>query len=283
MDRPPFVTAVIPTHDRAGRVGGAVSSALAQTWTDLEVVVVDDGSSDETQEILRAIRDPRLRVLRQDNRGVSAARNLGVAAARGELIALLDSDDRWLPDKLALQVPFLLERGLEICQTEETWFRHGRRVNPGRRYAKPAGRFFELALETCLVSPSCVLFTRRFWDGAGPFDESLPACEDYDLWLRALTRFDIGLLETPLTVREGGHPDQLSLKIVGLDLYRIRSIARLIASEPLDPGQRACAEAALRRKVRLYVQGCLKRDKPEEAARVAALAEEALGTQVANP
>ncbi len=274
----PLVSAVIPTRDRAGLVGRAVASALAQTYAPLEVIVVDDGSTDDTQAVLAGLADPRLRLYAHDRgRGVSAARNTGLAAARGEYLALLDSDDAWLPEKTARQLAFMRERELAVSQTQEIWMRGGRRVNPGRVHAKPDGFFFEQALERCLVSPSTVMFTRRFLDEVGGFDESLPACEDYDLWLRTLLRHPVGLLDAFLAVRHGGRPDQLSAVYVGQDLLRVRSMARLLGRDDLSAWHRTCIKKELRRKALRYAQGCLKRDRPEEAARVLALAEEAAG------
>jgi len=267
-----LVSVVIPVYNRPALAVRAVASVLGQTRAELECIAVDDGSTDETHAALSGIADDRLTVLRQPAQGVSAARNAGIAAAKGKLLALLDSDDYYLPEKLALQVPFLLENGLDICQTEEIWIRGGRRVNPGLRHAKPSGRIFERALELCCVSPSCVLFTRRFWRACGPFDAALPACEDYDLWLRAALAFEIGLVPKALTVKEGGRADQLSNKIIGLDLYRIQALVKLLRTAKLNEPERFMAEDALARKVRIYQRGCLLNDKPEEAARIGALA-----------
>ncbi|MBF0513771.1 MAG: glycosyltransferase [Desulfovibrionaceae bacterium] len=267
-----LVSVVVPVHNRHALAVRAVASVLNQTWRELECIAVDDGSTDGVFDALSAMRDARLTVLRQQNQGVSSARNAGIAQARGELIALLDSDDYFLPEKLAVQVPFLLENGLEICQTEEIWHRFGRRVNPGLRHAKPSGRIFERALELCCVSPSCALFTRRFWRTCGPFDAALPACEDYDLWLRAALAYEIGLAPKALTVKEGGRADQLSRKIIGLDLYRIQALVKLLRQSALSESERRLAQDALARKVRIYRRGCLLHDKPEEATRIAALA-----------
>src|SRR5690242_14976762 len=105
MGQQPSVSVIIPTYNRARFVGEAVASALAQTLPPLEVIVVDDGSTDDTADVVARLNDPRVVYLRQENAGPATARNTGVEAARGDLIALLDSDDRWLPRKLELQVP----------------------------------------------------------------------------------------------------------------------------------------------------------------------------------
>jgi glycosyltransferase involved in cell wall biosynthesis len=270
------VSVIIPTHDRADVLGRAVASVLGQTWTDLELFVVDDGSSDATASVLAEFDDPRLTGMHQENKGVSAARNLGIAASGGRYVALLDSDDYWMPDKLEKQVRFMAESGFAICQTDEIWIRNGQRVNPRFKHAKPAGWFLERSLELCLISPSCVMFTRELWRELGPFDERLPACEDYSLWLRVGARHPVGLVPEALTVKTGGHADQLSRRIIGLDLYRIYAMVDLLRGMALGGEQRVMVEAALRERVRLYAQGCIKHGKDEEAVRVRELTAEVL-------
>ncbi len=275
-----LVSAIIPTFNRAELVMRAVASVLAQTHAVLDVVVVDDGSTDDTLARLADLHDPRLRVISHGRtRGVAAARNTGFAVARGSYLALLDSDDQWLPQKVARQLAFMRQKGLAISQTQEIWMRGGRRVNPGAAHQKPDGFFFQAALARCLVSPSSVMLTREFLDTVGGFDEALLACEDYDLWLRALVRYPVGLLDEWLTVRHGGRPDQLSASFIGLDLFRIRSMAKLLAQPDLSAWHRDCIKKELRHKATLYAKGCLKRDRPEEAMRVLALAAEAMGEE----
>lgn len=271
------VTAVIPTFDRAAMLAEAVSSALGQEGPGLELVVVDDGSTDDTPAVLERFGDTRLRVARTENRGVAAARNLGVSMARGRYVAFLDSDDMWLPGKLARQLDYLRETGLQACQTQEIWMRGGRRVNPRRIHLKKDGDFFSAALALCLVSPSSVMIEREYFERLGGFDVGLPACEDYDLWLRMLLRGPIGLYDEALTVRRGGRPDQLSARFVGLDLFRIRSLAKILAQEEMSPWHRDCMENELVRKTRIYAQGCAKRGRLDEAARAWDLAKKGLG------
>jgi len=270
------VSVIIPTHNRADVLGRAIASVLGQTWTDLELFVVDDGSTDATASVLAEFDDPRLTGMHQENKGVSSARNLGIAASGGRYIALLDSDDHWMPDKLEKQVRFMAESGFAICQTDEIWIRNGQRVNPRFKHSKPAGWFLERSLELCLISPSCVMFTRALWNELGPFDERLPACEDYSLWLRVGVRYPVGLVPEALVVKTGGHADQLSRRIIGLDLYRVYAMIDLLRSMELDGEQQAMVAAALRERVRLYAQGCIKYGKDEEAVRVRELAAEVL-------
>ncbi len=266
-----LISVVVPTYNRARFVGRAVESVLGQTHFDLELIVVDDGSSDNTGALLESFSDPRLKVLRQENRGVSAARNRGLALAQGAFLALLDSDDYFLPRKLSQQYAFMRETGYAVCQTDEIWIRRGREVNPMRKHEKPPVLRLEKALEMCLASPSCVMFTRGFLEDVGGFDESLPACEDYDFWLRTCLGHELALLPEKLTVRLGGHADQLSRTIVGLDLYRIYALVKLLEDRRLPAHDRAGVLAEMEKKARVYVSGCLKRGKEVEAGRVQAL------------
>ncbi|MFZ0134269.1 MAG: glycosyltransferase [Desulfobacterales bacterium] len=265
-----LTSVIIPTYNRAWSVRDAIDSVLGQRSADFELIVVDDGSTDGTTRILEAYGD-RLRVIRQERSGVSAARNRGIADSSGVLIALLDSDDLWLPDKLAVQVDFFHKNPAAlICQTEEIWIRNGLRVNPGKKHRKASGMIFERSLELCLVSPSAVMVRRDLFDIVGLFDERLPACEDYDLWLRVGSRFPVHLIDRPLIVKRGGHADQLSRQ-PSLDRYRIQSLQKLIEAGRLRPSQRDAAVITLRKKCAVYANGCLKRGRLAEAARFASL------------
>ncbi len=260
----PLVSVIIPTFNRAWAIGRAVDSVLAQDYRPLELIVVDDGSTDQTSDIL-AFYGNRLIVIRQKNSGVSAARNAGIALAGGDLIALLDSDDYWKPQKLSVQVNFFSSHpDALICQTGEIWIRNGVRVNPGKRHQKRTGMIFTPSLDLCLVSPSAVMMRKILFDTMGGFDESLPVCEDYDLWLRVTRRYPVHLIDAPLTVKTGGHPDQLSAS-PGLDQYRIQSILKLLESGALTDDQKQAATDALHRKCRIYAKGCRKRGRADEA------------------
>ena len=268
----PLVSVIIPTYNRGWILEETIDSVLAQNYAPMELIVVDDGSIDDTAAILAGYGS-RLEIIRQENRGVSAARNVGVAAARGELIAFLDSDDLWLPGKVAIQVDhFQIHPESLICQTEEVWIRRGRRVNPKHHHRKAEGMIFERSLELCLVSPSAVMLRRELFDLVGGFDESLPACEDYDLWLRVSCRYPVGLSDTPLIQKRGGHGDQLSAQ-AGLDKYRIRSLDKILKAEILTPEQRDSAIGVLQAKCKIYAGGCRKRGRAREAERYLTLAE----------
>ncbi len=260
----PTVSVIIPTFNRAWCVANAIESVLNQDYPgNVELIVVDDGSTDQTQPLLASFGDG-ISVFQQPNKGVSSARNLGIQKSSGAFIALLDSDDLWLPEKLSCQIDFFLAHPeAMICQTEEIWIRNGKRVNPKRKHKKPSGMIFEPSLHLCLVSPSAVMMRRSFFDIKGVFDETLPACEDYDLWLRTAVDMPIYLIDTPCIIKQGGHEDQLSSHH-SLDRYRIQSISGLLKEDKegkiqLKRSQKAAALSMLHEKCRIYAQGCAKR------------------------
>jgi len=260
----PLVSVIIPTCNRGWVLQEAIDSVLAQDFEDFELIVVDDGSTDNTGEMLDSYEQDLI-VIRQSNRGVSAARNRGIAEAAGLLIAFLDSDDLWLPRKLSRQVDFFNSNpDAVINQTEEIWIRNGVRVNPRTRHHKFSGMIFERSLALCLVSPSAVMMRRSLLDAVGLFDEDLPACEDYDLWLRISWRYPVDLIETPLIIKRGGHADQLS-KAFGLDRFRIQSLKKNIESRQLDEGSFRAAVRTIKEKCAIYAGGCRKRGKKDEA------------------
>jgi len=268
----PQVSVIIPTYNRSWIIKEAIDSVLAQDYKEFELIVVDDGSTDHTSDVLDSSRNV-IKVLSQKNKGVSAARNRGIAEASGQFIAFLDSDDLWLPQKLSAQVEFFNQTpNALICQTEEVWIRNGLRVNPKKRHKKLSGMIFKPSLELCLVSPSAVMIQRSLFDRVGEFDETLPACEDYDLWLRISCRFPVHLIDRPLIIKRGGHDDQLSSR-AGLDKFRIKSIEKIIKSGLLSDDQHLAAVKTLKKKCDIYATGCRKRGREEEALYYTSLSE----------
>lgn len=268
------VSVIIPTFNRAEKTARAVSSVLYQTFTNYEIIVVDDGSSDETRGRVSQFGKRVTYVAHSSTRGVSAARNSGIKRSSAPLLAFLDSDDYWLPKKLETQVGFFDTTPQAVaCQTNEIWIRKGRRVNPKDRHQKPSGDIFEPSLRLCLVSPSSVMLKRTLLEEVGLFDEALPVCEDYDLWLRIGCRYPVHLIQQNLVVKEGGHPDQLSSLHKGMDRFRIKSLLKLIQSGLLDERQRKAALEELSFKCRVYGNGCLKRGKLDEGRRYLRLTE----------
>jgi len=261
----PKVSVIIPTYNRSQKVVRAIESVLNQSLKDFEIIVVDDGSTDNTNQALSKYMSSMKYIKQPVNKGVSAARNTGIMSSIAPWIAFLDSDDYWLKEKLYVQMEFVDQNpGTVACQTEEIWIRNGRRVNPKRKHKKPSGNIFKQSLKLCLVSPSSVILKRSIFKEVGLFDETLPAAEDYDLWLRISCRYPIYLIDKDLVVKEGGHADQLSRRFTGMDSFRIRAIVRLIGSGILSSGQMRQAMEELSIKCRIYGEGCIKRGREKE-------------------
>lgn len=257
---------VIPTFNRARTLQRCLDSVYRQTRMPDEVIVVDDGSTDGSTSGLESSY-PGIKVLRQENQGVSAARNAGIKVARSRWIALLDSDDVWLPQKCAKQMEALWQNpGFQICHTEEYWIYRGTRKTVPKDYRKSGGKIFLDCLPRCAISPSTAIVDRDLLLSLDGFDESLPACEDYDLWLRIAVRHSVLLVDEPLIEKHGGHPDQLSNQ-VGLDGYRIIALQKFLESEAqLNAEYRERAIRVLVEKCAIHANGLEKRGLGEQAA-----------------
>jgi len=259
------ISVIIPTYNRRGFLESAIDSVLAQSFCGYELIVVDDGSTDDTPALIRGYGSALI-YIKQDNRGPSAARNRGIKASRGALIAFLDSDDRWHPEKLLLQGEAMEgEPGYLISHTGEVWYRNGELLQQKKKHKILSGDIFKRSLSMCMVSMSTVIARRELFDYVGFFDEALPCCEDYDFWLRASLRYPFLLIDEPLTFKEGGRDDQVSVIYrIGMDKFRIRSIVNLLNNEALNKAQRREAVAELRKKCFIYGKGCIKWGREEE-------------------
>ena len=266
------VSAVIPTFNRGRCLLRAINSVLAQTTPVDEIIVVDDGSDDKTYDLLvkSELLDmrgqlPNIRYLYQENKGVSAARNLGIKEAENEYIALLDSDDAWAETKIERQALKLEKKNFScrITHTEEIWLKDGQRINPKKKHKKSGGFIFEKCLPLCCISPSSVLLHRTLFNDYGFFDEKLPACEDYDMWLRLCAFEEVLFVEEALTIKYGGHADQLSRAFWGMDRFRVLALEKLINSGKLSKTQRSQALEMLVKKIEILLLGAKKREKKE--------------------
>lgn len=222
------LSVIIPTYNRAHVLPRAVNSVLGQEFSDsMELIIVDDGSDDETAQLI-AERYPDIRYVYQENNGVSAARNHGIKLAQGEWIALLDSDDEWLPNKLNQQFTECEKTALKVCHTEEIWIRNGVRVNQMNKHQKRGGWIYPHCLPLCAMSPSSIIIHNSVFDEVGVFDERLPACEDYDLWLRISSQYEVAYVEQACIKKFGGHEDQLSRLHWGMDRFRVIALQKMM-------------------------------------------------------
>jgi glycosyltransferase involved in cell wall biosynthesis len=263
----PVFSVITIFHNEQRFLADSVASVVAQTGPSWELILVDDGSTDGSlQAVSERFRDSRIRTLRTARAGVSAARNAGIREACHPWIAFLDSDDLWTPHKLAGELEALESLpGCRIVYTDEIWIRRGRRVNPRKIHRKYGGWIYHRCLPLCIISPSSILLHRRVLEQNGLFDESLPVCEDYDLWLRLAARQPIGYLDRPLIIKRGGHPDQLSRSRWGMDRFRVRALLKMLHSDLLTPLQQRLTRQEIVSKAAILANGFEKRGKIDQA------------------
>ena len=254
------ISVVIPTLNRCFTLPRAIESVLRQTLMPCEVIVVDNGSSDGTLELIKS-KYPTVRILHEKKIGVSAARNRGIKAAQGSWVALLDSDDEWLPNKLQRQIEGYINCGesVRVIHTNEHWRKNNLLVNQMKKHQKTGGNIFNQCLLLCCISPSSVMLRHDLFDDFGYFDENLPACEDYDLWLRICSKENVLFVDENLIIKYGGHDDQLSCRYWAMDRFRVFSLEKLIAGGDLSMDNRTCAYEVLMAKLNVLISGGLKR------------------------
>ena len=255
------ISVVIPTLNRINTLQRALDSVINQTYKAAEIIVVDNGSSDGTLKFLRE-QYPKITILTENKIGVSSARNRGIKKSINQWIALLDSDDAWHPRKLEIQTS-MLDSALKeynLIHTDEVWFRNNKHINQMKKHKKQGGYIFERCLSLCCISPSSVLFKKNILDKVGLFDESLPVCEDYDMWLKICSSEEVLFAQDKLTYKYGGHKDQLSKSYWGMDRFRIKSIENIIKNFDLTYKQKKQAKKELIKKLKIIINGAFKRN-----------------------
>ena len=252
------ISVVIPTYNRYTFLKRAIASVMAQTYQPSEIIVVDDGSTDTTADIQKDF--PQIQYIYQKNSGVSSARNLGIEHASSEWIAFLDSDDVWLEEKLAKQILFHKKNSdILISYTDEIWNRDNQEIKIPKKFTKVGKDIFLENLSFCNIAPSSVLIHKKVLESIGLFDESLEVCEDYDLWLRILQKYEIGLVKEKLIVKYAGHDDQLSFKHWGMDRFRVQTLKKLLLSAKRN--KKRLIEDELLQKLIVLKKGAVKYDK----------------------
>ncbi len=229
-----LVSTVIPTYNRRELLPRAVDSALAQTYASQEIIIIDDGSTDGTPEMLQQKYGDRVRCITQANGGVSRARNNGMQHARGEFIALLDSDDVWAPEKLQKQVAFLQQRpefGMVLCDVQRVDGNFRPTDVLHRREAIPRdGNVLHDVLMMPTLVPASILIRRAVLEQVGNFDESLRTAEDIEFHLRVASCFPIGTIDEALVFAMRGH-EGLS-EDAGTQTDYVGVVERFIRSNP---------------------------------------------------
>ncbi|MBN2544655.1 MAG: glycosyltransferase [Spirochaetes bacterium] len=258
-----FVSVIIPVFNRGDELKRALKSVLNQTYQDFEIIIIDDCSQIEINNAVKNFKDKRIRLFRNDeNKGVSYSRNIGIKQSNYDIICFLDSDDEWIRDKIRLQVEFLKKnKNLNVVHTEEIWIRNSKRVNQGKRHIKSGGDIFERSLELCLMSPSSIMLKKNIFDRYGCFNETLPVCEDYDLWLRISAFEHVGFIEKPLIYKYGGNSDQLSKKYEAMDKFRVMSLINIYKNLTLPKDKREALIKTALKKIAILLNGAVKRDK----------------------
>ncbi|MFC2169642.1 glycosyltransferase family 2 protein [Acidobacteriota bacterium] len=266
-----MISVLIPSYNRSFFLKEAIQSVLNQDYfknhsfsDSCELIVIDDGSTDNTRDVVKSFGSS-VKYHYENHKGVSAVRNIGLEVSTGDYVAYLDSDDLWKKDKLSVQMNFMEAfPDAMVCYTEETWIRRGVFVNPKKKHRKYSRWIFDKVLPLCLLSLSSALFRKGVFEVIGNFDESLPACEDYDLGIRLAHKYPVHLIPKPLIIKRGGHPDQLSQSFWGMDRFRVNALQKALLLD-LTPHQEALVKQEITKKCLILANGFKKRQKEHEA------------------
>ena len=260
MHKKARVSVVIPTFNRSTTITRALNSVFQQSVPAYEIIVVDNGSDDDTVEVINS-EYPSVKILHEKKPGVSAARNLGIKASTGNWVALLDSDDEWHSNKLELQIESQARcsNSVRIIHTDEVWKKNNSVKHQLKKHKKSGGDIFLACLPLCCISPSSCFLRKDIFSDIGYFDEYLPACEDYDFWLRSCSREPVHLIREELVIKHGGHRDQLSQKYWAMDRFRVYSLEKLIRYGELSLKNEKAVLEMLQSKIDLLIKGGLNR------------------------
>lgn len=268
-----MVSVIIPTYNRAELLKRALNSVAHQSFKDFEVIVVDDGSTDNTADVVEKYKAhfPLLYIMQNrqgERRGVAAMRNSGARLAQGQWLAFLDSDDEWVPDKLKLQIQYAQENPqYSLIHSEESWIRNGVKVNVPQKYKKYGGDIFLKCLPVCAISPSTVLIKKDFFQSLGGFNESYEVCEDYHLWLKITRQNPVGFVNEALTIKYGGHSDQLS-QTRAMDYYRVKALDEILREVLPVKAWKEEVLKVLHEKCEILLQGYEKHKNVEAKAEI---------------
>ena len=262
------VSVIIPVYNRVKVIDRSINSVINQTYPINEIIVIDDGSNDGTYDLVKR-NFPQVILKYQENKGVSNARNVGIKLAKSKWIAFLDSDDEWLPKKVEEQISLLnINLSFKICHTDEVWIRNQVRVNPMKKHRKYGGDIYNKCLPLCVISPSSIIIHKDVFNDIGLFDEELPVCEDYDMWLRICSKYSVLFLDQKLINKYGGHDDQLSKKYWGMDRFRLIALEKMIDNPNLNSTDRMATINMAIDKTRILQKGYIKHNHKIESQEI---------------
>lgn len=254
------VSVIIPVYNRIDTLKSAIESVLCQTYREIEIIVVDDGSDLDIKTALKPYLSKIQYIRNESNLGVSSARNLGIKVSTGEYVALLDSDDLFLPFKLELQLSSMIDKNLSISHTDEFWYKADRFINKQKKHEAYGGHVLEKILDFCRISPSSLLFKKDILNTTGLFDESMRVCEDYDLFLRFALFFEIDYINTKAIIKRAVTDDQLSASINHIESVRLKSLSGFYKNyaSHMNFSQTEAVKNELKRKYKIVENGVIK-------------------------
>jgi glycosyltransferase involved in cell wall biosynthesis len=250
------ISVIIPTFNRAEFLDRTILSVLNQSYSAGEIILVDDGSEDNTEDV---VKKHGIKYIYKQNAGVSSARNMGIKESKNEWVAFLDSDDQWHIDKLKLQVDFHKQNSdIVFSHTDESWLYNGKIKNKKKIHKKPFGECFLQNIDFCKIGASTAIMHKTIFDDVGLFDESLPVCEDYDMWLRISKKYSIGYIDKELIIKHAGHENQLSFSGFGFDRFRVSALLKHIDGLYADD-----VKKEIIKKCDILIQGAKKHNNEE--------------------
>lgn len=268
MQNKDLVSVIIPVYNREKMICEAVESVLQQTYSNWELIIADDGSTDNTMSVLGAYKKhPQISVLSLKHSGCPGlVRNNAVESAAGRWLAFLDSDDLWMKEKLEREIKLLNHSSsCRFVHSLERWERNGKVVSQVHRKHKKEGDLFETSLGKCEIGPSTVVMERTLFMHYGGFRNDLEICEDYEFWLRITAENPIAYVDRELVVKRGGHSDQLSTKYGFIEIFKINALKFLVEEQMFEREKMVLARRELARKCKIYSSGCRKRGREKEA------------------
>lgn len=252
------ISVIIPTYNRKEMVLNAIKSVLEQSSKPNEIIVVDDGSTDSTEDLF-----PIEGVIyhKIEHSGFPGkVRNTGASLSTSEYLAFLDSDDIWFKDKLQKQLEYFMSNSkCQILHTKERWIMNGKLISQKKRKHNTSGNIFKDSLQGCIMGPSTILMEKKLYLEYGGFSETIEVGEDYDLWLRICNSVDIDYIDDELITKFAGHGDQLSFKYGYIEPFKVDVLENLIKSGILSEENLSLALESLKVKYEIIINGCTKR------------------------